>query len=182
MELTCAETAEAVAEFASRVLPQPQRCRVAAHLLGGCGRRRREVDGLTEIAARLLDLIPGTEPPLGLDRSVLAKVPRPQSARTAALSAVAAVILGALVAVSAAHVEPGSRRPATPAGVSAAIRAAHHRDDVSFIGDTLRPKGLPTRRGWPTTTYLATGDKVDRINLAGAVGPDKPVDFPEERR
>jgi hypothetical protein len=114
--LTCAETREAAAGFALKVLPRPQRGLVAVHLLS-CDSCRREAEARIEIAARLLDLVPGTEPPLGFDHLVLARVtPRPRRARRVALSVVAAVILGALVAMSAVHVAGGSPHPAVPAG------------------------------------------------------------------
>jgi hypothetical protein len=123
VELTCAETREAAAEFALKILPQPQRQFVAEHLLC-CAPCRREVEALTEIATRLLDLVPGTEPPLGFDHSVLARVtPRPRRARRVAIVVVAAAILSTLVAVAAVHVPGGVRRPAPPAPVTAAFRA-----------------------------------------------------------
>jgi hypothetical protein len=123
VELTCAETREAAAEFALKILPQPQRDLVAAHLLG-CAPCRREVEALTEIAACLLDLVPGTEPPLGFDHLVLARVaPRPRQARRVAIAVVAAAIVCALVAVAAVHIPGGGRRPATAAAMTAAFRA-----------------------------------------------------------
>jgi hypothetical protein len=123
VELTCAETPEAAAEFALNVLPRPQVRLVAAHL-SGCDRGRREVEALTEIAVHLVDFVPGTEPPLGFDRSVLARVmPGPRRARMVVISVVAAVILCGLMVVSAVHVVGGSAHRATPAGVTAGFRA-----------------------------------------------------------
>jgi hypothetical protein len=73
MEFTCVETREAAAEFALGILSQRQRRLVAAHLQR-CEFCRREVAATTDIAKRLLDLIPGTEPPLGFDSYVMAQV------------------------------------------------------------------------------------------------------------
>jgi hypothetical protein len=82
------------------------------------------VEALIEIATLLLDLVPATEPPLGFDHSVLARVtPQPRRARRVAISVVAAVILCVLVAVAVSNVSAGSRPAATPVEVTAAFRA-----------------------------------------------------------
>jgi hypothetical protein len=118
VELSCTETRDSAAEFALKVLPRSQRRQVAAHLLR-CDPCRREVEALTKVAARLLDLVPGTEPPLGFEHSALARMAPRRRARTVAISVVAAMMLGLLVAASAVHIAGGSRRPATPTGVTA---------------------------------------------------------------
>ena len=51
-------------EFALGILPQNQRASVAAHLLR-CPNCRRKIAPMTAIGVRLLELIPGREPPLG---------------------------------------------------------------------------------------------------------------------
>jgi hypothetical protein len=71
--LTCVETREAAAEFALGILDPAHRDEVARHLCR-CHDCRVEVAGLTEVALRLLDVLPGTEPPLGFDRAVLFRV------------------------------------------------------------------------------------------------------------
>jgi hypothetical protein len=135
VELTCAETQEAAAEFALKVLPRAGRSLVAAHLLR-CDPCRREVEALTAIATRLLDLVPGTEPPVGFDHSVLVRVtPRPRRAKTVAISVVAAVIVSVLVVVSTVAIMAGSDHPATPAaGVAAAFRAGGIRVGSFWAG------------------------------------------------
>jgi hypothetical protein len=91
-ELSCPEAREAAAEFALGVLPEVQRTEVTAHL-AECRDRRQEVAVLNEIAARLVDLVPGTEPPLGFDRMVLSRV-RPGRRRRIVVSATAAALVG----------------------------------------------------------------------------------------
>lgn len=73
MGLTCVEAREAAAEFALGILDPIYRREVDSHLRL-CDDCRREITGLTEVAARLLDVIPGTEPPLGFDRAVLVQI------------------------------------------------------------------------------------------------------------
>ena len=65
-DLTCAEVHELSGEFALGILAHSQRARVAAHLLR-CPDCRREIAPTMAIGVRLLELIPGTEPPLGFD-------------------------------------------------------------------------------------------------------------------
>jgi hypothetical protein len=71
--LTCTEVRDAAAEFALDILEPTERSAVAAHLLR-CPACRAEVDSMVGVGTRLLDLVPGTEPPLGFDRRVLARV------------------------------------------------------------------------------------------------------------
>src|SRR5262249_27686356 len=73
IELTCREVRDSSAEFALGILPAEERASVAAHLLR-CPSCREEVEGMMAVGTRLLDLVPGTEPPLGFDRRVLARV------------------------------------------------------------------------------------------------------------
>jgi hypothetical protein len=70
---TCADVQDVAAEFALDILPGAERSAVAAHLLR-CPTCRQEVESLAEVGDRLLELVPGTEPPLGFDRRVLARV------------------------------------------------------------------------------------------------------------
>ena len=93
-ELTCAQVSEVSGEFALRILPDEQRAAVAAHLLR-CPHCRREVDQMTAIGNQLLELLPGTEPPLGFDRRVLARIrPRHRRPFLAAAAAGAAAAIG----------------------------------------------------------------------------------------
>jgi len=72
-QLTCAEVRESVPELALDILEPGERAAVAAHL-AHCPACQGEVDAMVAVGARLLDLVPGTEPPLGFDRRVLAKI------------------------------------------------------------------------------------------------------------
>jgi anti-sigma-K factor RskA len=106
---TCTDVHDAAAEYALDILDSEERSAVAAHLLR-CPECRREVAAMTSVGARLLDLVPGTEPPLGFDRRVLARVgqtggPRRRRwgggrarllAGMASVAAAAAVIFGSL--------------------------------------------------------------------------------------
>jgi Putative zinc-finger len=70
---SCAEVRETAAEYALNILPPAQRALIAAHL-AGCPACREELDGMSAVGARLLELVPGTEPPLGFDHRVLSRV------------------------------------------------------------------------------------------------------------
>jgi predicted anti-sigma-YlaC factor YlaD len=120
-ELTCDDIREAAAELALGVLPRPQRNLVAAHLLG-CRVCRDEVAALTEIATRLLDMVPGTEPPLGFDRAVLLRVKPRRRTRTVATAIAAAVIICLLLAGSVLDITGRSHPAVTPPGLVGIFR------------------------------------------------------------
>ena len=97
--MSCAEVRNASAEFALDILPPPLRDGVAAHLIA-CAACRREMDALSRLAGMMLDVIPGTEPPLGFDRRVLAATrSRRPRIRTALIApaAIAASLLAAAI-------------------------------------------------------------------------------------
>jgi hypothetical protein len=70
---TCSEVRDAAAEFALDILRPHERSLIAAHLLR-CPECRAEVDAMSAVGDRLLELVPGTEPPLGFDERVLARL------------------------------------------------------------------------------------------------------------
>ncbi len=72
-ELTCTQVRDAAAEYALDILEPGERSGIAAHLLR-CPACREDVESMSGVATRLLELVPGTEPPLGFDRRVLARV------------------------------------------------------------------------------------------------------------
>jgi anti-sigma-K factor RskA len=147
---TCTEVHDAAAEYALDILESDQRSAVAAHLLR-CPDCRAEVEAVSTVGARLLDLVPGTEPPLGFDRRVLARV-RPRRRRgpwpagrtsrwvsgrsrvlagVGSLAAAAAVIFGALGGFSG-----GTTVHPTPTIVTAAlVEGTRNVGDVYLTGD-----------------------------------------------
>ncbi len=120
VELTCAQVRDAAAEFALRILPQPQRGHVAAHLLG-CEDCRRDADGFTEVAARLVDVIPGTEPPLGFDRKLLGRVMPHRRRKGMVAAVIASVAVCVLLAVAATLGVDDVGHPTRPAEVAAVL-------------------------------------------------------------
>ena len=66
-------------ELALGILPEAEEESARMHLRS-CSQCAAEVASLTPVADRLLELVPGTEPPLGFDRRVLATV-SPSSVR-----------------------------------------------------------------------------------------------------
>ena len=72
-DFTCAQVNEAAAEFALGILAPDERESVEAHLQR-CPTCRLEVESMQSVGTQLLDLVPGTEPPLGFDRRVLSRV------------------------------------------------------------------------------------------------------------
>jgi hypothetical protein len=69
-ETTCPQIPDAAAELALDILP-PHQDRGASV---GCEDCRAEVGIVIVVASRLLDLVPGTEPPLSFDRRALRRV------------------------------------------------------------------------------------------------------------
>ena len=127
---TCPEVREAAAEFALDILEPHERSVIAAHLLR-CPACRAEVQAMSGIGSRLLELVPGTEPPLGFDERVLATVrPDARAARRAwhrrtprlfagAAAAVAAVVILAIGSLSLGWFHDGSTSPAPRAVLTA---------------------------------------------------------------
>jgi predicted anti-sigma-YlaC factor YlaD len=131
--LTCAEVQEAATEYALGILPADEARVVSAHLLA-CPDCRREVDDMRRTGELLLELIPGTEPPLGFDHKVLNRiVPRRRRLHLAFLTAAAAAVVAA--AIAAAVTLGGTHHHARSAEVTAAFQAAGGRDVGSvYIG------------------------------------------------
>jgi hypothetical protein len=114
---------EAAAEFALDILEPHERSLIAAHLLR-CPACRAEVEALSAISSRLLELVPGTEPPLGFDERALARrgaddpvagwrqfarrAPRMFTGLAAAAAAAAAIIL-VVVSLSLGWFHGGAR-------------------------------------------------------------------------
>jgi len=100
--LTCAMARDAAAEYALDILEPEERSALAAHLVR-CPACRAEVDAMSDVATRLIELVPGTEPPLGFDRRVLARVrditPAPWSKRLVPLRTRRARLLAAVAGV-----------------------------------------------------------------------------------
>lgn len=69
-EMGCAGVADAAAELALGVLPGRERTRVLAHL-DWCDSCRESVCRLTMTGEALLELLPGSEPPLGFETGVM---------------------------------------------------------------------------------------------------------------
>lgn len=97
-DLTCTDVEERAAERALGILTPAESGAVDAHL-ESCPDCSAEIASLRGIGARLLTAVPGTEPPLGFDRRVLARV-RPGRRRRwrtsiwlASTAAVAAAVL-----------------------------------------------------------------------------------------
>ncbi len=103
--LTCATARDVAAEYALDILEPEERSALAAHLLR-CPECRADVDAMSSVATRLIELVPGTEPPLGFDRRVLARVrditPVPWSKRLVPLRTRRARLLAAVAGVAAA--------------------------------------------------------------------------------
>jgi anti-sigma factor RsiW len=114
-EVTCRDVQDAAAEYALDILDADERSAIAAHLLR-CRECRAEVDAMNGVSSRLLELVPGTEPPLGFDQRVLARVRRDRSAGRRWVSRrprlttglAAAVAAGALVFGSLGWFDKGS--------------------------------------------------------------------------
>jgi hypothetical protein len=138
-DLNCAGARDSAAEFAIGILPEKDEGFLAAHL-ARCPDCRAEVESLSQIAPLLLDVIPGSEPPLGFDRRVLDRI-RPTRRRVrlavVAITSIAAATVGAIgLTIS------GSHQPAP------AEQLAYLRRGPSVVGTF-------TRSGRPTWVYIS---------------------------
>lgn len=163
-DVTCAEAREAAAEYALDILEPAERSALAAHLLR-CPGCRAEVDAMSGVATRLIGLVPGTEPPLGFDKRVLARVHDvPAGSRShplrrlrggrarllAGIAAVAAVVFGSVgwLMGHSAHSSSYSHRPLTDAAFHQSGRTvgevAAYRDNPMWLTMTVHDvKGGP---------------------------------------
>jgi Putative zinc-finger len=134
-ELTCAEVRDLSTEYALGVLPALEARPLEAHL-AGCARCRRETDEMATLGTHLLDLIPGTEPPLGFDRRVLAAVrSRPRRHRRtliASIAAAAVVVAGTAAGVAASS---GGGRGGSEAYEQLIVSRAPLYDGTRTVGD-----------------------------------------------
>jgi hypothetical protein len=121
MQLSCFEVQEAVAEFALGILPQPERGLVATHLLG-CYTCRTEAAALSDVASRLLDVVPGTEPSLGFDRAVMAQLTPRRRGRRVGWAVLGAAAACALLLGVALQIAGGSGHPVRPTPEVAVFR------------------------------------------------------------
>ena len=74
-ELTCEQLEDLGAELALGVLPELERSAALGHLYR-CPACRREVEILAGVGDRLLELVPGSEPPAGFDQRVMDRLAR----------------------------------------------------------------------------------------------------------
>ncbi|HXT44521.1 MAG TPA: hypothetical protein VN748_10450 [Pseudonocardiaceae bacterium] len=94
--VTCQQCRERGAELALNVLPARERAGVLAHL-DACAGCRDTVSAMTVTADRLVELLPGAEPPVGFEHRVLtALAPAPMRARRRWVPAAVAVLAIAL--------------------------------------------------------------------------------------
>jgi len=129
---------------------------------------------MQSVGNQLLDLVPGTEPPLGFDRRVLSRVrPAPSRIRRryrmiATLAAAAAIAVAATLGADATH----TPRP-TPAVLASAVlyqgKQPVGQVDVypghpSWVGVTLR---LPTADGSVTCEMVGYNGTVTDIGSFG---------------
>lgn len=95
----CEAARESLAELALGTLRGEELHRATAHV-EHCRECRHEVTAMLPVASQLLELIPGTEPPLGFDHRVLAQVGQPgRSTRWIGPRRVAAMAAAAAAAV-----------------------------------------------------------------------------------
>jgi len=94
--VSCQQCRELAAELALNMLPARERVGVLAHL-DACTGCRDTVSAMTVTADRLVELLPGAEPPVGFEHRVLtALAPAPKRARRRWVPAAAVLLATAL--------------------------------------------------------------------------------------
>lgn len=150
-DLTCAEVGDASAEYALDILESGRRAEVAAHILR-CRTCREEVNGMRAAADQLLELVPGTEPPLGFDRRVLERFGHPITPNRRRLRVVltaAAAVLIAVAATVGAVTSGGSHSTAPKVTYEAALEQGSRTVGEVYVYGGRAPwidmmvKGLP---------------------------------------
>jgi hypothetical protein len=175
---SCEEARDVVAELALGIADGEERARILDHV-AGCSECRRELEHLSEVADRLLELAPEAEPPVGFELGVLEtmdprSVRRPRLGRwvlaVAAAFVAAAVTAGGLLFASRddRRVADHYRATLTEANGSY-FGAARLRDADGREGGALFVyRGAPS---WLTVTvdarHATTADRVELIDRAG---------------
>jgi hypothetical protein len=176
---TCTEVRDAAAEFALDILEPHERSAIAAHLLR-CPDCRVEVDSMSAVGSRLLELIPGTEPPLGFDRRVLAQVVlaqvRPRrgigqrlgNGRSRLLAGAAAVAAAVVLVFASLGWFSGGKPTHTPHAVlTAELLQGGHR-----VGEVYASSGS---KWLSMTVHGASGADKVTCELVGAQGAVVPI-------
>jgi anti-sigma factor RsiW len=171
-EMTCSEVQDSAAEFALDILDPHDRSLVAAHLIR-CQACRAEVDSMQATAGHLLDLVPGTEPPLGFDRRVIKHVDaagvrgrRRWRVTIGAAAAAVLVVLGATLGVA----ETNSSHSVAPHLVSASFMAGGRQvGEIEVYANSKSPWVSMTVRGVPVEGPVSC-QLVDRNGTVDTVG------------
>ncbi|MEV0410048.1 hypothetical protein AB0I68_04340 [Streptomyces sp. NPDC050448] len=155
-EMTCEQLRELDAELALGILSARERARAVAHL-DQCPGCRVHIEQLALAGDRLLDLLPGTEPPVGFESRVAARIqppPPPQPAparrrllrpRVAAAAAALAVACGFGGWAAGTAIEQASAPASPTAGARAQLLQAPLMADGQEVG---RVFAHPGRQGW----------------------------------
>ena len=169
-DLQCAEVRDSAAEFALDILDPNERSAVAAHLLR-CPDCRSEVDSMHLTADRLLDLVPGTEPPLGFDRRVLERLGITGHRRRVwqwGLSAAAAVLI--VLGVSLGVVESGTSHPSPQLASAVLVQSGRHVGSIEVYRTTKTPWVTMSVRGVNGAHGSVACELVDRSGQLMTVG------------
>jgi hypothetical protein len=130
-EMTCFEVNESAPEFALGILTPEEQESVGAHLRA-CPTCRLEVESMQSVSDQLLDLIPGTEPPLGFDRRVLSRVGSPLKPARRRFRMIATLAAAAVIAI-AATIGADAGRSSHPAPVLASAVLYHGSERVGQV-------------------------------------------------
>ena len=143
VDIGCEAARESLAELALGTLRGDELHRVTEHV-EHCKECRHEVTAMLPVASQLLELIPGTEPPLGFDRRVLAEVGLSGGARrwmaqrrpiVMAAAAAAAVIFG--ISGWLAGAGSPAHHPARALLAADFVRQGHDVGNIEVYGKPL---------------------------------------------
>ncbi len=180
--MSCAEVNEAAAEFALGVLPPDEREMVAAHL-ERCPACRLEIESMRSVGHQLLDLVPGTEPPLGFDRRVLARITpahhpvRRRYRMIATLAAAATIAVATTIGADAAHTTHTTRPPQAVLASAVLFQGKQrvgqvdlYRGRPPWVGVTLRSAAVDGRVTCEMVNYDGTVSDLGSFGLAAGSG------------
>lgn len=150
-ELSCRQCRDHAAELALGVLPSLERSRMLAHA-DQCLRCAHLVAALARTGERLLELLPGAEPPVGFEHRVMRALARPARVSRGArwwrrpAAALLVTVLGGVLGGGGWALGRSTRAPQPPAAASTAqtLLAAPLTSDGRQVGQAYVFPGYPS--------------------------------------
>ncbi|NNN08397.1 MAG: hypothetical protein HKL85_04290 [Acidimicrobiaceae bacterium] len=150
----CVEVSTVLSEFALGILTGRERSRVLAHV-ALCPQCRGELDALSAVGDRLVELAPRAEPPVGFESRLLDRY-HGESARQPVRALRGVALVAAAVVLVAAGFTLGHHAPTQRPNTPSLSTAAPISEALTSAGRTLGQVWLSA--GTPTWIYMSFDD------------------------